>query len=176
MRTFIYVGIVQADGLRIVQRNPLQLRRERRVDFRQPAPGEIGQRGNTEHLAGCRVSGEKLLVQVEHDHAHRRGVDQQVEEVVLLAEMQALVFQLFHHLIEDVDDAVRLCLPDTTQTGTEVLLFQQLHTVTDDMERFDDAAVENSQIDNRQHDNAFHNEKHLGRIGIEGMPGEYRQH
>jgi hypothetical protein len=61
--------------------------------------------------------------------------------MVLLPEVQTLILQLLHHLIKHIDHPVRLRLPDLSQAGTKVLLFQQLHTVTDDMQGLYDTAI-----------------------------------
>ena len=113
----------------------------------------------TEHHTGRQIKRNDLTVQVQHDHTHRRCVDQQIQEMILLPQMQTLVLQLFHHLIENIHDTVGFLLSDAAQTGTEVLFFQQLHTITDNIQRFDDAAIKEEKIQNSYQDKSLYKEE-----------------
>ena len=92
--------------------------------------------------------------------------------------MQSFVLQLFHHLVEYIDNTICLLLSHTAQTGTEILFLQQLHTVPNEMKRLDDTAIEHRQIENRQKYESFHQEEQGNRFRIESMIGndcQYRQ-
>ncbi|MPM42338.1 hypothetical protein SDC9_89003 [bioreactor metagenome] len=71
------------------------------------------------------------MVVVHHHHAHRRCFDQQIQELVLFPQADAFVFQLLHHFVKDVHHPVRFVLPHCPEAGAEILLFQQIHPVTD---------------------------------------------
>ena len=169
MRTFIYIGIVQANSLRFIQGNTRQLHRQRGIYLCKGFSGEIDRQRLSEHLAGSGIQRYDLVIQIQHNHSHRRSIDQQIQEMILFPQVQTFVFQLFHHLIENVHDAVGLLLPDTAQAGTEVLLFQQFHTITDYIQRLDDTTVKKEKVQDRNQDNTFHNKEHEGRIIIEDM-------
>ena len=61
--------------------------------------------------------------------------------MIPLLRAQPLVFQLDHDLIEQVNDTVSLFLPCLLQPGTEILLLQQIHAVTDRVERSDRPSI-----------------------------------
>ena len=176
MGTFIDIGIIQADGLRLVQRDIHQFSCQRRVYIGQGFTGKTDGGRLSEHFMCRRIDRQDHIIQIQHDNAHRRSIDQQIEEMVLLPQMQTLVLKLLHHLIEDVDNTVGLFLPYPAQAGTEVLLLQKLHTVSDNIQRFDDTAVEKDQIKNRNEHQSLHDKKHDGGVIVEYVIGHHPHH
>ena len=106
-----------------------------------------------------RIEALELLVQIEHDDSHRRGFDKQVKEMILFAEAEPFVLQLFHDAVENIDDAVGLHLSHAAQPGAEVLFFQQVHPVGYRVNRLDDAVVEVDKVEQDNDNQSFGNEQ-----------------
>ena len=101
------------------------------------------------HFQSHRIELRHFAIQCSDDHSHRGSLNQQVQKVILLTQTQAFILQLLHHTVEDIYDTVRLILSHFTESATEILFAQQLHTTANDVHRFHDLTVE----DNQKHQN-----------------------
>ena len=114
----------------------------------------------------------EFAVERRNDNPHRRGIDEQVEEVILLAKAQTLVLQLVHHAVEDAHQPVGFVLADRTETAAEILLTQQVHTIANDVHRLQNPAVEHHQIEQDKEDDSLQQKD----IRRQRIPKDIEQH
>lgn len=154
MGAFIDVRIADADNLRRSGGYLPEFVEQRRV-----YTVDISFFREVQETACRRIETLELFVQIEHDDPHWRGFDKQVEEMILLAEAEPFVLQLFHDAVENIDDAVGLHLSHAAQPGTEVLFFQQVHPVGYRVNRLDDAVVEVDKVEQDNDNQSFNYEQ-----------------
>ena len=88
-----------------------------------------------------------FIVHCQDNNPHWRCLNQQIQEVILLAHAQPFILELLHHTIKDVHNAVCFVLPYPAETATEILLAQQLHTAAYGVHRLHYLIIEYYQID-----------------------------
>ena len=72
--------------------------------------------------------------------------------MVLLPDMQTLVFQLIHHAVKHLHHTIGVRLPHLSQSGAEILLFQQIHAVANQMDRFHHPFIKQEEQNDRNPD------------------------
>ena len=105
-RTTINHGVTQTNRLAGIFRYALYLFRQRRSKFTKQTSLhfivchiiQITERGSINH--------GDMSVKSQNDQSHRRYADQQIKKMILLAQAQSFVFQLFHHAVEYKHNAV----------------------------------------------------------------------
>lgn len=149
------VGIVQTDHPRLFFAEGCQLGGQRGVYFLYRFVQEAFKM-DAQHLDGHGVGLRYVSVQVGDDDAHRRGLYQKVEEMILFAQAQAFVLQLVHHAVEDVHNAVGFVLSYGAEATAEVLFAQKLHTVSDGVHGLHNLIIKDDKVDQDECDRSFH--------------------
>ena len=120
-RTTINHGVTQTNRLAGIFRYALYLFRQRRSKFTKQTSLhfivchiiQITERGSINH--------GDMSVKSQNDQSHRRYADQQIKKMILLAQAQSFVFQLFHHAVEYKHNAVGFLLPHRSEATAEIL-------------------------------------------------------
>ena len=103
-----------------------------------------------QHLTGCGIHGRCIAVEVALDDAHRRGIDKQVEEGVLLFEPEVLTAQTTQQVVERADDDVSLMLSRRSEARGQVEFPHQFHAANQCVVWSDGLAVEVPEIEQYQ--------------------------
>ena len=101
--------------------------------------------GQAEEAAHGRIGRGQFPVYVHDEHSHRGGGDKQFQKMVLLLGPYLIFVELAAHPVEQLYDAVRVCLSYGTEPGGEVLFFQQVNTSRQGVDRPDCFPVEYGQ-------------------------------
>ena len=149
---------------------------ERLADLGEPAADEpegLGPR--VEEAQGAAVQQAHALLVVERHDAGRRGVEDFLQERVLLFGPQSLLAQPVDHLVVDADQLVELRLADLEEVRREVALTHQLgagaHHAQGDEQRADEDDARGDGDDEEELDG----EKQT-RLLREHEPGDGPQH
>ena len=146
MGAFINIRIIETDHRRLVFGNRRKFGSQRGVHLVQPFCHRL-LHTDTEHLYRHRIQLRHFIVHCQDNNPHWRCLNQQIQEVILLAHAQPFILELLHHSVKDIHNAVCFVLPYPAETTTEILLAQQLHTAAYGVHRFHYLIIEYYQID-----------------------------
>ena len=103
-----------------------------------------------QHLTGCGIHGSCVAVEVTLDDTHRRSIDKQVEEGVLLFEPEVLAAQTTQQVVERADDDVGLMLSRRSEARRQVEFPHQFHAANQCVVWSDGLAVEVPEVEQYQ--------------------------
>ena len=119
-----------------------------------------------QHLTGSGIHGSRVAVEVALDDAHRGGLNQQVEEGVLLFKPEVLAAQATQQVVERADDDVGLVLSRRSEARRQVEIPHQFHAANQRVVWSDGLAVEVPEVEQHQ------DYKALGDVEQCGMTAE----
>ena len=129
-------GVAQTYGFCLVTGNAVQFLSQRRIQFFNLFSGQFFRSGITHKPDSGLIEHGNVIIEIQDDHSHGRSADQQIQEMILFTQAETFVFQLFHHAVEHLYDAVGILLSYGRKPAAEVLFAQQFHSVSDTSDRF----------------------------------------
>ena len=115
-----------------------------------------------QHFTGSRIHGSDVAVQIALYDTHRRGLDEQVEEGILLFKFEVFAAQAVQQVVEGADDDVCLVLTRWCKACGKVQFAYQFDAPNQRVVGADGLAIEIPKVDQQHDDETLGHVEHRG--------------